>query len=491
MQTDPPLEIQHLFNGNPFTGSIQVRIGTFNYVDSIDLRRADKRHSFLKAVETKLKAIGADPAKIDELRKKLEAELDGLATQAFQRAAERPASNKCHDSVDQGRPVDLKWPEPWPEQVHLAEVLDEADAAIRRHVWIGEHQAAAAALWVSLAYHVDKCDVVPILLVRSPTKRCGKTTLGRVLAAMLPRVLAASNVTAAALFRTIEQYKPTLLIDEADTFLTVSDEVRGLVNAGHSRDTAFVIRTVGDNHEPRQFSVFGAKLLLGIGRLAPTIEDRSIIVTLDRKPPGSVVTRITRQAMADLRQIARKFMRWSVDYADQIDPDADPAVPEVLNDRQMDCWRPLIHLAELAGGHWPSKARAAAVALSMGADADSEELPIRLLIDLRTVFDQNGRDAIPTSELIDGLCRLEESPWPTLCKGRPITPHKLGRLLGGFGIRSRHGRRGNTYHREDLAPVWERYCPPIKRPSDNDHSQTGNQSFTPSPNDVSCFQIRI
>jgi putative DNA primase/helicase len=244
------------------------------------------------------------------------------------------------------------------------------EAAILRYVWIGEHQAAAAALWSAATYHVDRFDVAPILMVSSPVKRCGKTTLGRVLAAMLPRVLAASSITPAALFRTIEQAKPTLLIDEADAFLAGSEELRGLLNAGHTRDTAYVIRTVGDDHEPRQFCVFGAKLLLGIGRLAPTIEDRSIILSLERKPPGAGVARLTRQALADLRQIGQRLMRWAVDHGEQIDPDADPATPDALNDRQADCWRPLLHLAELAGGDWPARARAAAVALSAGSDAD-------------------------------------------------------------------------------------------------------------------------
>jgi hypothetical protein len=387
----------------------------------------------------------------------------------------------------QGQELALSWPEPWPEPVNLADVLDEVEAAILRYVWIGEHQAAAAALWTCLTYHVDKFDVAPILMVSSPIKRCGKTTLGRVLAAMLPRVLAASSITPAALFRTIEQAKPTLLIDEADAFLAGSEELRGLLNAGHTRDTAYVIRTVGDDHEPRQFCVFGAKLLLGIGRLAPTIEDRSIILSLERKPPGAGVARLTRQALADLRQIGQRLMRWAVDHGEQIDPDADPATPDALNDRQADCWRPLLHLAELAGGDWPRRARAAAVALSAGRDADHDELPIRLLADLRTVFDADGRDSIPTTELLDALCRIEDAPWATLNRGRPITPHKLGKLLGSFGVRPRHTRSGNTYSRADLLPAWERYVAETHKKSPD----PPDESFTPSHDDANHYEVRI
>jgi hypothetical protein len=308
---------------------------------------------------------------------------------------------------------------------------------------------------------------------------------------MVPRVLAASSITPAALFRTIEQARPTLLIDEADAFLAGSEELRGLLNAGHTRDTAFVIRVEGDDHEPRQFRVFGSKLLLGIGRLAPTIEDRSIILSLERKPPGAGVARLTRQALADLRQIGQRLMRWAVDHGEQIDPDVEPACPDCLNDRQMDNWRPLLHLADLAGGDWPRRARAAAVALSTGRDADNDELPIRLLADLRTVFDADGRDSIPTSDLLDALCKIEAAPWATLTRGRPITPHKLGRLLGGFGIRPRHRERGNAYLRSDLLPVWERYCPSGSSAPDDSSAHPPNQTFRPSADDATPYEVRI
>ena len=43
-------------------------------------------------------------------------------------------------------------------------------------------------------------------------------------------------------FRVIQETRPTLLIDEADTFLQGNDELRGILNAGYTRDTAFVVR---------------------------------------------------------------------------------------------------------------------------------------------------------------------------------------------------------------------------------------------------------
>lgn len=176
---------------------------------------------------------------------------------------------------------------------------------------------SAAALWCAWAHAIDRFSVAPILAIQSPAKRCGKTTLLRIAASLVPRPLVASNVTPAALFRIVEEHRPTLLVDEADTFVAGSDELRGLLNSGHTRD-------------------------------------------------------------------------------------------------------------------------------------------------------------------IDELCRLEDAPWSTLSRGKPITPHKLARLLAGFGIRRRHTEHRNIYVRSDFEPVWSRYC-----------SASPSQSFISFTAGVSAGEIMV
>ncbi len=77
---------------------------------------------------------------------------------------------------------------------------------------------------------------------------CGKTTTEEVTAALVRRPLAATNITVAALYRTVEQFAPTLIVDEPDTFLLHNLALRGVINSGHTRATAFVVRIAG--HEP-------------------------------------------------------------------------------------------------------------------------------------------------------------------------------------------------------------------------------------------------
>ncbi|MEO7728473.1 MAG: hypothetical protein ABIS45_14555 [Burkholderiales bacterium] len=48
----------------------------------------------------------------------------------------------------------------------------------------------------------------------------------------------------------MEVCQPTLLIDEVDTFMRENLELHGVINRGHTRDSAYVIRTVARRIHP-------------------------------------------------------------------------------------------------------------------------------------------------------------------------------------------------------------------------------------------------
>ena len=129
----------------------------------------------------------------------------------------------------------------------------------------------------------------PILAILSPEKRCGKTTLLELLASFVLRPLPTANMTPATVFRGIESYRPTLLVDEADTFIRNSDELRGVLNSGHRRGMAFVLRTVGDDYAVKTFSTWCPKAMAAIGRLPETLQDRSIVISLRRRAAHETV----------------------------------------------------------------------------------------------------------------------------------------------------------------------------------------------------------
>src|ERR1700680_2582553 len=108
----------------------------------------------------------------------------------------------------------LASPEPWPDAVNGGELLDQLAASIRAHVVMPDAAAGAIALWVLHAHCLNAFAISPRLAITSAEKRSGKTTLLDLVASLVPRPLPTANATSPAIFRSIELFAPTLLIDE-------------------------------------------------------------------------------------------------------------------------------------------------------------------------------------------------------------------------------------------------------------------------------------
>src|SRR5205823_9244207 len=118
----------------------------------------------------------------------------------------------------------------------------EITGLLNRFVVLPKWAAETLALWTVHTYGFQLRDVSTYIGLESPEKRCGKTTLLTVLSELVNRPVVAANISSPAFFRVIEETRPTLLIDEADTLLQGNDELRGILNSGYSRKTAFVVR---------------------------------------------------------------------------------------------------------------------------------------------------------------------------------------------------------------------------------------------------------
>jgi len=182
--------------------------------------------------------------------------------------------------------------ESYPHAISPGELLDEIAATIRRFIVCRNETVIAATLWIAMTWFIDVIDIAPLAIISAPEKRCGKSQLLFLLRRLVYRPIVASNITPAALFRSIDLWHPTLLIDEADTFMRDNEELRGLINCGHTRDSAYIIRVVGEEHTPKTFFVWGAKALAGIGKLPATMMDRAITLELRRKKPDELTERL-------------------------------------------------------------------------------------------------------------------------------------------------------------------------------------------------------
>jgi hypothetical protein len=363
------------------------------------------------------------------------------------------------DTRAQGRPLELPVIEPWPEPVHGANLLDDICIAAKRYVVLPQGCAEALALW-AVHTHAFECFVhSPRLAITSPEKRCGKTTTLDVIGELVARPLPTSNATTAAIFRTIEKAKPTLLIDEADTFLKDNEELRGILNAGHRRGGQ-IIRTVGDDYEPRQFSTWAPAAIAMIGRLPDTLEDRSLSIALRRRRPAEKVQQFRSDRAYDLKQLVRKIARWCNDNHQSLsasEPDTGP-----LSNRAADNWRPLFAIADLAGGDWPARTRAVADEAETAKQDQSKR--IMALSDIRDFFAADPDiERVRSAELAASLGAIESRPWSEWRNGKPITPAALARLLAPYGIIPGTRRDGEStfkgYLRCDFAEAFATYLP--------------------------------
>jgi putative DNA primase/helicase len=373
-------------------------------------------------------------------------------------------------SGDGGKSAMFTMVEPWSAAVDAGDVLNDIFALVKRFIACSDDTAIAVSLWIAFTWFIDRVQVAPLAVITAPEKRCGKTQLLTLIGKLCYRPLLASNIAPAAVYRVIEAHAPTMLLDETDSFLKDNEELRGVINSGHTRDSAYVIRCVGDDHEPRQFSTWGAKALSGIGHLSGTLMDRAVVLELRRKLATETVSRLRHADPLTFSRIASKLARLASDNGDVIEK-SQPSLPEKLNDRAQDNWEPLLSVADLAGGEWPKKARDAALKLS-GADQEEVSLSVELLLDIKAVFDKNNDTQITTAGLLQALIEDDQGPWATYNRGKSLTPRQLSKRLSEYDIHSINLKLGyqnvkKGFLANQFTDAFCRYLPPATTPSNH------------------------
>lgn len=337
-----------------------------------------------------------------------------------------------------------------------------------------DHAAVTIGLWVLHAWTIEAADITPYLIVRSATKRAAKSNLLQLLGYLTPRPWRVTQPSEAVLFRKIAETCPTLLLDETDAIFhdrgATYEGLRAILNAGYERGIT-VPRCVGEGSKITltEFAVFSAKALAGIGRLPDTIEDRGVLIEMRR------ATRDEERGLRKLRRSARNeadplnvaLAQWAQAALPTL-RDARPTIPLELDGRASDLWEPLLAIADLAGDDWATSARRAALALSTGEAREDDSFPIRLLADIRSVFDSLGTERATTADLIAALVEDNSAPWGDWWKGQRITGRALADLLKPFRIFPAKWRTGakteRGYFRKNFADAWAIYLSPVEPP---------------------------
>lgn len=349
---------------------------------------------------------------------------------------------------------------------NLAALLDELHGLVAAYVILPTPEAAdAVVLFIAATHAQGAWEHASRLVVKSPIKRCGKTRLQEVIAETAHRTLRTTNISPAALARSIdEDDPPTLILDEADTVFGSkkqraegSEDIRGILNSGHSRGWPYV-RWDANKRQLEYCATFAMAVIGGIGDMPDTIEDRAVIISMRRRAPGEAVKQWRSRRVVPVLRDLRDRLRACIEPLVADLADVEPDLP--AEDRAADVWEPLVAVADAAGGDWSDRARKACQVLTDAGDPSEATLGERLLADLHDVFGTS--DQLFTTRLLDGLHKLDEAPWGDWF-GHPLNARGLAKLLRPYGIKSRNVRildsQAKGYHRADLIDAWHRYVP--------------------------------
>ncbi|QFU94087.1 DUF3631 domain-containing protein [Amycolatopsis sp. YIM 10] len=374
------------------------------------------------------------------------------------------------------------------------EVLDRVTAFIRRfNIFPSEHCAPMLALWYAHTHAADHFYVTPRLILSSVEPGSGKTRVLEVAQFLVRSPEMTMSATAAALFRMVNDGPITILFDEVDAIFNPknggnTEDLRALLNAGYKR-SATIPRCVGDAKamKVQRFPVYAPAALAGIaGNMPDTITTRAITVHMQRRREDEEVDEFWEEDVEQEAEPLREMLAaWVATVVDKVSK-GRPAMPPGVRDRSAEIWRPLIALADAAGAHWPTTARAACSHFVEAANTNRSggAVRLKLLADLHELFTRHDTDKLTTAEILDALCSLEEADWADLDgKGKALDARRLAKELKPYGVASKDikqpgGKVTKGYRATGpggLADAWSRYLPT---------AATGATSATEQVNEV-------
>jgi hypothetical protein len=354
---------------------------------------------------------------------------------------------------------------PWPKKVDGEKLLHEMRDVFTKYIVLPEGAADALALWALHTHAIESAFFTPLLGLLSPEYGCGKSHTMTLLEELCARTILTSNISTAQLYRVTEDV-PTLLIDEADSFLKISEQSRGIINSGRSRRGSRVLRCENDTYKTQVFSTFcPAAIAIAKEDLPESHMTRAIIIRMFKAKANEKFAPFDEEmVMEDCAPLRSKCARWAKDNVEWLKENRRPSLPKSLYNRTADKWRILVAIADRAGGYWRGRSRYVAKMLEGLAERTNKKADGNtLLADIREVYEESGEDFLPTTDLLSFLLKLDGSLWSHYDDdGRELTPEKISVLLTGYGIspkkkRMGAGKRARGYERQDFEPAWERY----------------------------------
>lgn len=340
----------------------------------------------------------------------------------------------------------------------MHKVADAIEVYLRRYcVLPGEHCYVAATLWVMHSWVVESFDTTPRLFLDSAVPGSGKSRVLELLEHLVCWPLNSFSASPAALIRSIDAGKRTILIDEVDTVYAKAagtEDITAVINAGYKRG-AKVPRCVGQgaDFEVVELSAFAPMALAGLTTNVPdAVRSRSIHFRMRKRIAATepLARYRRRDAEAEAGSMRDALRVWSESTVTDALATARPVLPDGVEDRPAEVWEPLVAVADAVGGQWPTRAREACASFVFAKSADGPSLGVEMLTAIHEIMATFKVDDIATPTLITAIKSMKDaSPWPP-SRG-DLEPAVLARLLRPFDVEPKQfkvdGKKVRGYRR--------------------------------------------
>jgi putative DNA primase/helicase len=341
--------------------------------------------------------------------------------------------------------------EPWPEPVNVNTLLSDIHKHRRRYIIIhDEHGAVATTLWTAQSWvHNEIATHSPSLLITSGDDEgnAAKTLLCKYLQYQTPRGKVVGELSGASFFHMIDRTHPTLIIDNAENLFKRKKDLIELLNNSWTRSVPVPRQVHGVTVE---YDVFCPKVIgaiAGSNFLPPNSMGRSIHFGMLPKLPSETIEEFKYADDDEFLVQRRKLARFALDNAEALRA-ANPAMPEGFDNRLRQNWKLMFAIADLAGGPWPKRVRAAAVKLTKQYYEPSVGRQcLSLFAELFLTSEYEGM--VTSAWAQEQFAADLTSVWANYRGRGPITQRSIRDILNPYGIgpgmihpRGRLGDRG-------------------------------------------------
>jgi DNA polymerase I-like protein with 3'-5' exonuclease and polymerase domains len=200
------------------------------------------------------------------------------------------------------------------DEYHTEERLD-ADILnfIEKYVDISEQNRAISSKYARMTYRIDSLNEVPYLHATGNSGN-GKSRFTQTVGLLCYRPMFTVGITAAALFRTVDAFHPTLIIDEFNLNASSEDTeaIIQVLNSGYQRLTRIIRCSSKDsNFMPEGFDPFGAKILSGLKATdSQPFTSRTHPVKLEETKRNDIPLQLLPEMLTEARLIRNKLTLW-------------------------------------------------------------------------------------------------------------------------------------------------------------------------------------